>query len=70
MAARIGGHGDTAERPAAARENRLKLVRDAVVGFRCYAFLMSLPFDPKRSRAYEIEFGAGGQRMGCKFLSG
>ena len=34
----------------------------------CYAFLMSLPFDPKRSRAYEIEFGAGGQRLGCKFL--
>src|ERR1700751_4294982 len=27
MAARNGGHGDTAERPAAARENRLKLVR-------------------------------------------
>jgi hypothetical protein len=24
----------------------------------CYAFLMSLPF----------EFGAGGQRLGCKFL--
>jgi hypothetical protein len=29
---------------------------------------MSLPFDPKRSRAYEIEFRAGGQRLGCKFL--
>jgi hypothetical protein len=29
---------------------------------------MNLPFDPKRSRAYEIEFGAGGQRLGCKFL--
>ena len=29
---------------------------------------MSLPFDPKRFRAYEIEFGAGGQRLGCKFL--
>ena len=29
---------------------------------------MNLPFDPKRSRAYQIEFGAGGQRLGCKFL--
>jgi hypothetical protein len=29
---------------------------------------MTLPFDPKRIRAYEIEFGAGGQRLGCKFL--
>ena len=29
---------------------------------------MSLPFDPKRIRAYEIEFGAGGNRLGCKFL--
>jgi hypothetical protein len=29
---------------------------------------MNLPFDPKRIRAYEIEFGAGGQRLGCKFL--
>jgi hypothetical protein len=30
---------------------------------------MSLPFDPRRIRAYEFEFGAGGQRLGCKFLS-
>ena len=29
---------------------------------------MSLPFDAKRVRAYEIEFGAGGNRLGCKFL--
>jgi hypothetical protein len=29
---------------------------------------MTPPFDPKRFRAYEIEFGAGGQRLGCKFL--
>jgi hypothetical protein len=29
---------------------------------------MSLPFDDKRLRAYELEFGAGGQRLGCKFL--
>jgi len=29
---------------------------------------MGLPFDSKRYRAYEIEFGAGGQRLGCKFL--
>ncbi len=29
---------------------------------------MSLPFDGKRLRAYELEFGAGGQRLGCKFL--
>jgi hypothetical protein len=29
---------------------------------------VSLPFDSKRFRAYEIEFGAGGQRLGCKFL--
>jgi hypothetical protein len=29
---------------------------------------MSLPFDPKRIRAYEIEFGAGGNRLGSKFL--
>jgi len=29
---------------------------------------MSLPFDPKRCRAYEIEFGAGGDRLGCKFM--
>ena len=25
---------------------------------------MSLPFDLKRIRAYELEFGAGGQRLG------
>ena len=29
---------------------------------------MSLPFDLKRIRAYELEFGAAGQRLGCKFL--
>ena len=29
---------------------------------------MSVPFAPNRFRAYEIEFGAGGQRLGCKFL--
>jgi hypothetical protein len=29
---------------------------------------MSLPFAPNQFRAYEIEFGAGGQRLGCKFL--
>jgi len=29
---------------------------------------MSLPFAPNRFRAYEIEFGAGGQRLGCKVL--
>jgi hypothetical protein len=29
---------------------------------------MSLPFAPNRFRAYEIGFGAGGQRLGCKFL--
>jgi hypothetical protein len=29
---------------------------------------MNPPFDPKRFRAYEIEFDAGGQRLGCKFL--
>ena len=29
---------------------------------------MSLPFDLRRIRAYEVEFGAGGQRLGCKFL--
>jgi hypothetical protein len=26
---------------------------------------MSLPFDPKRVRDYEFEFGAGGNRLGC-----
>ena len=34
----------------------------------CYHSRMSLPFAPNRFRAYEIEFGAGGQRLGCKFL--
>ena len=29
---------------------------------------MSLPFELRRIRAYELEFGAGGQRLGCKFL--
>jgi hypothetical protein len=29
---------------------------------------VSLPFDTKRVRAYEFEFGAGGNRLGCKFL--
>jgi len=28
---------------------------------------MSLPFDAKRVRAYAVEFGAGGQRLGCEF---
>ena len=35
---------------------------------QCYDEHMSLPFDAKRFRAYEIEFGAGGDRLGCKFL--
>jgi hypothetical protein len=26
---------------------------------------MSLPFNPKRVRAYDFEFGAGGNRLGC-----
>ena len=29
---------------------------------------MSLPFDGKRLRAYELEFSAAGQRLGCKFM--
>ncbi len=29
---------------------------------------MSLPCESKSSRAYEIEFGAGGNRLGCNFL--
>ena len=29
---------------------------------------MGLPFDGKRFREYEFEFGAGGQRLGCKFM--
>jgi hypothetical protein len=29
---------------------------------------MSLPFDSKCFRAYEVGFGAGGNRLGCKFL--
>jgi hypothetical protein len=28
---------------------------------------MSLSYESKRFRAYEIEFGAGGNRLGCKF---
>ena len=28
---------------------------------------MSLPFDAKRVREYAVEFGASGQRLGCKF---
>jgi hypothetical protein len=28
---------------------------------------MSLPFDAKRVREYAVEFGAGGQRLGCTF---
>jgi hypothetical protein len=26
------------------------------------------PFAHNRIRAYEVEFGAGGQRLGCKFM--
>ncbi len=39
---------------------------DTAVTSECYASLMSLPA-PNRLRACEIEFGAGGQRLGCKF---
>ena len=28
---------------------------------------MSLPFNAKRVREYAVEFGASGQRLGCKF---
>ena len=28
---------------------------------------MSLPFDAKRVLEYAVEFGAGGQRLGCEF---
>ncbi len=35
---------------------------------QCYSFEMSLPFDAKRFRAYEVEFSVGGDRLGCKFL--
>lgn len=34
----------------------------------CYDTRMSLPFDGKRLRAYELEVGAGGQRLGPKFM--
>jgi len=27
---------------------------------------MSLPFDPKMVRGYEVELGANGSRLGCK----
>lgn len=42
--------------------------RDQAVAYECYAFHMTVPFAPNRFRAYEIEVGAGGQRLGCKFL--
>jgi hypothetical protein len=29
---------------------------------------MALPFASNQIRAYEIEFGAGGQRLGCNFM--
>ena len=29
---------------------------------------MSLPYESKRFRGYAIEFGAGGDRLGCTFL--
>jgi hypothetical protein len=29
---------------------------------------VSLPFDSRRERAYEFQFGAGGNRLGCKML--
>jgi len=29
---------------------------------------MSLPFDAQQVREYAFEFGAGGNRLGCKFL--
>jgi hypothetical protein len=29
---------------------------------------VSLPFDTKRVRAYEFDFGAGGNRLGREFL--
>lgn len=29
---------------------------------------MSLTCDSKRFRAYEVEFSAGGDRLGCEFL--
>jgi hypothetical protein len=29
---------------------------------------MSLPFDPKTVRGYEVEFGADGRRPGCKLV--
>lgn len=35
---------------------------------RCYDCLMSLPFDAQRVREYAFEFGAGGNRLGCKFI--
>ena len=35
---------------------------------RCYDNPMSLPFEAKRVREYAFEFGAGGNRLGCKFL--
>jgi hypothetical protein len=31
---------------------------------------MSLPFDAKQVREYAVEFGAGGQRLGCTFRLG
>ena len=34
---------------------------------QCYDDRMSLPFDAKRVREYAVEFGAGGQRLGCEF---
>ena len=34
---------------------------------QCYDGPMSLPFDAKRVREYAVEFGAGGQRLGCEF---
>jgi hypothetical protein len=29
---------------------------------------MSLPFDPKMVRGYEVEFGANGRRLGYKLI--
>ncbi len=29
---------------------------------------MSLPFDPKTVRGYEVEFGANGRRLGYKLI--
>src|SRR6266581_4572572 len=68
MSSRFAGDHSDGTCTGKVQDFRSRQLHNAIT-IRCYSKgRMNLPCDGKLLRGNELEFGAGGQRLGCKFL--